>query len=223
MSKLEAVIFDLDGTLVDSAPDIRQAVNLMLNDAGRPPLSLEAIKSFVGDGAMALCQRALEATGGLPEPDVFPHVQKFIGHLRKAKADPAQIYPKVRETLELLKEKELKIGMCTNKTEGLTLKLLEDLDLLRYFAFIAGGDTFTVHKPNPAHLLGVIEALDVPPTSCVYIGDGPADLTTATRALVPCVIITHGYSRGVENDPSVTLINHFDDLMPTLLSMGYEV
>ena len=223
MEKLDAILFDLDGTLLDSAPDIRQGINLMLKDQGRDPISLEQVKSFIGDGSMELCRRALEATGGVPSDDLFPFVQTFIAHYRQVKPDPQQVFPHVREALEMLKTKGIKMGICTNKTETSTLFILEQLDLINYFAFIAGGDTFTVHKPHPGHIQGVLEALEADPLRTVFIGDGPNDVVACARANIPCIVVTHGYSQDYESLGGTVLMSGFDDLEKTIKGMSYEI
>ncbi|MGE4352125.1 MAG: phosphoglycolate phosphatase [Bdellovibrionales bacterium] len=222
MKKLEALLFDLDGTLLDSAPDILQGMNRMLADNGRAPISLEQLKSFIGDGMMPLCKRSLEATGGVPEGDIFPYVQAFIAHYRQVKPDPSQIFPYVREALEKLKAKGVKLGVCTNKNEGPTLYLLEALDLIKYFGFVAGGDTFTVHKPNPGHILGVLEALDVSPAAAVFVGDGVNDVVAAGRANLPCIVVSHGYARDYEELGGSILIDGMDKLEAAIKELGFQ-
>lgn len=223
MSKCEAILFDLDGTLLHSAPDIRQAVNQMLADEGRPPLSLEQVTSFIGDGMMPLCRKALEATGGLPSDDIFPYVQKFITYYRNVKPDPQQVLPYVRETLASLQAQGIKLGVCTNKNESATIDLLKQLDLLRYFGFVAGGDTFTVHKPNPGHIFGVIEALQASLDTTVYVGDGLNDVIACQRAGLPCIVVTHGYAQDYESMEATILIDGFDKLPEALAQIGYPL
>lgn len=223
MNKLEAILFDLDGTLLDSAPDIRQAVNLMLQDEGRAQLTLDQVKSFIGDGMMPLCRKAFEATGGVPTGDLFPFVQSFITYYRKVKPDPQQIFPHVREALDLFRDKQIKMGICTNKSEEATLQLLEQLDLLRYFGFVAGGDTFMVHKPNPGHITGVIEALEASLKGTVFVGDGPNDVVACQKAGIPCIVVTHGYSQDYESMGATSLIGGFNELAPAISKLGYEV
>lgn len=222
MRQIQGLIFDLDGTLLDSAPDLRQAVNLMLAQQSRRPLTLEEVKGLIGDGAMALVQRALAMTGGEPE-DVFPFVQQFIGHYRNIKADPSQIYPHVVPILEKYHGAGVKLGVCTNKQESASYRVLEQLGLRRYFEFIAGGDTFPVHKPNPEHLYGVITALDVPREGCVFIGDGINDVRAARGAKIPCIVVTHGYGMEKSEDLNAdSVIAGFDELPTALAGLGYE-
>jgi len=223
MQKLDAILFDLDGTLLDSAPDLRQGINLLLAEEGRSQLSLEQVKSFIGNGAMELCRLAFAATGGEPAGDLFPYVQRYIKHTRKVAPDPQQIFPHVRETLEDLKKAGLKLGICTNKNEAPTTELLDRLGLIQYFAYIAGGDTFTVHKPHPGHILGVLEALQADPARTVFVGDGPNDVIACAKANLPCIVVTHGYSQDYDSMGASKLINGFDELVPAVREMGFQV
>ncbi|NTU76898.1 MAG: HAD-IA family hydrolase [Alphaproteobacteria bacterium] len=223
MPRLQGLIFDLDGTLLDSAPDLRQAINLMLAELSLSPLTLEEVKTMTGDGAMAFVQRALVATGKTPPPDIFPLVQNFIGHYRNIKPDPAQIYPGVIDLLKSYGKAGVKFGVCTNKQESATYRILEELNLRRYFEFIAGGDTFPTHKPNPDHLRGVIMGMDVEPEGCVFVGDGPNDVLAARGAKIPCVIITHGYGGIDDTLKTDRLIARFDELSQTLKDLGYTL
>lgn len=223
MQKLEAVLFDLDGTLINSAPDIRQGVNQMLREEGRQPLSLEQVTSFIGDGAMPLCRRALEATGGMPTDDIYPYVQKYIKYRRLAKPDPAQIYPYAIETLDHLRKHGIKIGLCTNMNEGPATALLDGLNMLSYFSFIAGGDTFTVHKPHPGHILGALEAMAASPSGAIFVGDGPNDVIASERAGIPCIVVTHGYAMDIEELGPIPTIKGFEEFDNTLAVVGFEI
>jgi len=223
MEKLEAILFDLEGTLLDSTYDIRQGVNLMLKDQDRPPLSLEQVKSFIGEGMMELCRRSLEATGGVPTDDLYPFVQKLITHYRAVRPDPQQIYPHVRDFLEQFKKLNIKMGICTNKNEAATLAILEELDLLRYFGFVAGGDTYTVHKPHPGHLQGVLDALGTTAKQSVFVGDGPNDVAASVRADMNCIIVTHGSKTELDDMDFPTVITEFDELLEAVKGLGYEI
>ena len=223
MPRLQGLIFDLDGTLLDSAPIIRQAMNKMLHEESRRPLTLDEVKNIVGEGLMEAVLRAFKLTGDALVQDSFPYVQRFIQYYRGAKADPAQIYPHVISTLEFYSKAGVKLGVCTNKQEGSTYQVLEELGLKRYFTFIAGGDTFTVHKPNPDHVYGVITGLDVPRESCVFIGDGRNDILAAHGAKIPCIVVTHGYGEEDSNADADALIGGFDELPETLEKLGYNL
>jgi phosphoglycolate phosphatase len=222
MPKLQGLIFDLDGTLVDSAPDIRQALNATLAEQGRRGLTLDEVKSMVGDGMLTTMQRAFAATGAaLGDDESYLRFQSFVGHYRGQKADAAQIYPHVRPTLEAFRGEGVKLGICTNKQEASTHKLLGDLDLERYFAFIAGGDTFPTHKPHPDHVKGVIERLEVPASGCVMVGDSVNDVRAAQGAGIPCLVVTQGYGIEVEGLGADGLIGGFNELRAALRALGF--
>ncbi len=222
MFQLQGLIFDLEGTLLDGAVDLRQALNMLLNEHGRPVQSLDAVKTMMTNGSMQLVQRAFESTGGMPGKDVFPFVQKFIKYYHEVKADPAQIYPHVIQTLEKYFNAGVKLGICTNKQEAATYKVLKELGLFRYFEFIAGGDTFPVHKPNPEHVYGVITALDVPKDGCVFVGDGPNDIRAARGAKIPCVLVTQSYGEDEARPQGADeVIGDLGDLEMALSKLGY--
>ena len=220
MPSLQGLIFDLDGTLVDSAPDVRQALNTVLRTHGRRPLTLEEIKALSGDGLLVQLQRAFAVTGDA-EPNPMNAFQEFITAYRALMPDPAQIYPDVRETLERYHKLGVKLGVCTNKQEAATLRLLDQLDLSRYFEFIAGGDTFPTHKPNPDHVYGVLSALDVEPETCVMIGDSPNDIAASHGAKIPCIAVTHGYALDAHKLGADAVIEGFSGLEKALKTLGF--
>ncbi len=222
MPRLQSVLFDLDGTLLDSAPDIAQALNKMLAENGREGLPVDTVKTFIGDGAMETCRRALKATGGVPGDDLFPYVQRFILNYRSLPPDPAQIFPGVPDMLSELNKAGVKLAVCTNKQEAATKGLLDQLSLLRYFAFIAGGDTFPVHKPHPGHITGILEALEANRTGAVFVGDGPNDTRACERAGIPCVVVTHGYGQDYDSLKADAKIADAAALLPKLREMGWD-
>lgn len=223
MPLLQGLIFDLDGTLVDSAPDIRQALNLTLKTHGRRPLALNEVKNLIGDGFLTTLGKAFAATGeAIPDSESYVRFQEFIAHYREQKPDPAQIYPHARETLESFHNAGVRLGICTNKQEASTHDLLDALGLKRYFTFIAGGDTFPVHKPNPGHITGVIEKLSVPAPHCAMIGDGPHDVAAARGAGIHCLVVTHGYGGDFDRLGASGLIAGFRELPQALKKLGFE-
>ena len=220
---LAGVIFDLDGTLVDSAPDIRNAINAYLQTQDRRPLTLDEVKRAVGDGAMQLVERALALTGAKSSHDgLLEHVQSFIRIYRDIAPDPAQIYPGIIATLDAFKADAVALGVCTNKPEAATHKLLDSLKLKPYFGAVAGGDTFQVHKPNPEHLRGVIDMLGVAVPHCVMVGDSSNDLAAAHGLGIPCILVDYGYGSDVAALPAEAIINDMKLLRPTLVRLGFS-
>lgn len=220
---LAGVIFDLDGTLVDSAPDIRNALNEYLRGIGRRSLTLDEVKAALGDGAIALCQRALGLTGGnVDHTALVEHVHNFVAIYRAISADPAQIYPGVVETLRYFRARNVALGLCTNKPEAATHKLLDDLELRQYFGAVAGGDTFMVHKPDPGHIRGVIERLGVAVQHCVMVGDSVNDLAAARGLNIPCVWVDYGYGGNSAILQADASINDFAALPEILAKLGFS-
>ena len=214
------LVFDLDGTLIDSAPDLRAALNEMLRERGRAPLSLAQVRQMIGDGAAALVARALAASGADPAAaaDALPRF------LQLYEADAVRLtrpYPGVPETLAALRRRGYRTAICTNKPQHATHTVLEGLGLLALFDGIAGGDRFAVKKPDPGHLLGLIGALGGAPDRAVMIGDGENDAAAAHGAGVPLVLMRYGYARV---DPASlaadALLDRFDDLPAALDRLG---
>jgi len=188
------LVFDLDGTLVDSAPDLRAALNEMLRERGRPPLSLPQVKRMIGDGAPALVARALAASGTDPA-DAASALPRFIELYEADAVRLTQPYPAVPETLLALRRRGYRTAICTNKPQHATVTVLEGLGLLPLFDGIAGGDRFAVRKPDPGHLLGLIGAVDARPEAAAMIGDSENDAAVARSAGLPLVLMRYGYAR----------------------------
>jgi phosphoglycolate phosphatase len=211
------VIFDLDGTLIDSAPDLHHAVNRMLADLGGAPLSLAQVRSMVGDGASLLIERSLAASG-CSTADQGQALRSFLAFYAQDPVAHTQLFPGVAETLERLTEQGILLALCTNKPEALTRDILERLQLTRYFAQVAGGDTFPFRKPDPRMLLRLLEPAGTAPARALLVGDSEVDAATASAAGVPFILVSYGYHRSsLEEIGSRAVI---DDLrmLPALLA-----
>ena len=220
--RFDAVIFDLDGTLVDTAPDILAYLNEMLFELGRPGLDLGEVRPMIGDGVRSLMIRAFEASGGIPESLDIDDL--FRRYLERYSAEPARVsqpYPAMVETLEALAGAGLSLGICTNKPQLPTGRLLARFDLDRFFAAAIGGDALPIKKPDPAHLLAVLERLDVDPARAVLIGDSATDLKTARAADVPCILVSFGYTAVPASALGADrVIDHAGELIPTLTNLS---
>lgn len=222
MPLLQGLIFDLDGTLMDSAPDLRHSVNLTLKAHSRRLLSLEEVTDMVGDGMLALLKRAFAATGEpVDDAQSYSFFQEFLTHYRSQKPDPSQIYPHVLDVLQHFQNAGVKLGICTNKQEAATHQLLEELNMKKYFTFIAGGDTFPVHKPNPGHVIGAIKNLGVPAANCVMVGDSSNDVLAAHGADIPSIVVTYGYGGNLQQIGAKSLIQDFSELPAALHELGF--
>jgi len=188
------LICDLDGTLVDSAPDLTSAVNDLLAEAARPPLSEAAVRRMVGDGVPKLVERALTASGGLPEAGALAdYVARYLGFYESRLTELTRPYPGAVETLSELKSTGWRLAICSNKPEGPSRHILAALGLDNLFEAVAGGDTFAVKKPDPGHVRGVLDALGAAPDEAVMLGDSLNDVLAARGAGLPVIAIANGY------------------------------
>ena len=188
------LIFDLDGTLIDSAPDLATALNALLAELDCPPLALEQVRRLVGDGAPTLVARALQTAGARFEPETYESLLERYRALYLAHAtEKTRVYPQVPETLQGLREAGYRTVVCTNKIQDSTLLVLEAFDLARYFDGVAGGDVVPARKPDPAHLLAGLKLIGGAPEQAVMIGDGINDVTAAKAAGIPVLVLPSGY------------------------------
>lgn len=208
-----AVIFDLDGTLVDTAPDLMRATNHVLEGLGRRAISMDEVRVFVGHGARALLTRGLTATGGLPENyDVEPDYRRFVEFYSGNIADGSEPFPGVVRLLERLRSEGFGLGVCTNKLEGLSVQLLDALDLSRHFGSVVGPDTLGVAKPDPRPFREAVARLGLVAPRAIMIGDSETDVMTARNAGVPVIGVPFGYTpRPVSEFGPDRMISHFDE------------
>src|SRR5882724_5638654 len=164
------LVFDLDGTLVDSVPDLRAALNEMLRERGHPPLSPTEVKRMVGDGAPAMIARALAASGGDPA-GAAGALARFLDIYEANAVRLTRPYPGVPETLAALRRLGYHTAVCTNKPQRATMAVIEGLGFLPLFDAIAGGNRFPVKKPDPGHLFGLLCELVAGVEATVMIGD----------------------------------------------------
>jgi phosphoglycolate phosphatase len=189
------VVFDLDGTLVDTAPDLVATLNWLLDREGLPPLPYEAARNVAGGGARSLIERGLAVEGRRLEPNqidllVADFVAEYTAHI----ADRSRPFPGLEAALDALAHAGCRLAVCTNKLERLSMQLLDKLGLSRHFATICGGDTFGMQKPDPELLRRTIARAGGIAPSTVMVGDSSADIALARAAGVPVVVVDFGYS-----------------------------
>ena len=210
------VVFDLDGTLIDSAPDMHRAVNLMLADLGCAPLTLPDIRSMVGDGASALIARALAARQCV-SADPTEALTQFLEHYEKEPTAFTRTFAGVAETLGRLQATGLTLAVCTNKPTRLTTMILERLEIDHFFTRVVAGDSMPFRKPDPRALMEVVNGFGTPKAATIMVGDSEVDAATAHSAGVPFVLMTYGYHRGpIEDISSIATLDHFRELATLL-------
>lgn len=196
---VDAVLFDLDGTLIDTIPDLHAAVCAMLRDMGRPELSLEVVSHFVGRGMHNLVRRSL--AGSLEAADDVSPVppealDSFRRHYARENGRNAQLYPGVLEGLDALKKLGVPMAVITNKPHAFTVPLLELTGLSAYFDVVVGGDVLPRVKPDPMALIWVCGRLDVSPARVLFIGDSINDFRAARAAGCHVFLLPYGYNEG---------------------------
>ncbi|WP_342635140.1 phosphoglycolate phosphatase [Tepidamorphus gemmatus] len=209
-------VFDLDGTLVDSAPDLLAALDAAMTAAGFAVLPRDFALATVGHGARAMIEAALRAIAVEPTPDlVQPMHAHFLAHYEANIAVGTRPFPGVEAALDRLAAEGVRLAVCTNKYESLTLKLLAELGLTDRFAAIVGADTLSVRKPDPGHVLGTIARAGGDPGRAIMVGDSRADIDAAKAAKVPVIAVDFGYTPVPVADLGPDhVISGFDALYP---------
>ena len=190
-----AVILDLDGTLIDSARDLLEALNHVLAQQGRRRADLHEVHMMMGHGALHLLDKGLAATGGVPSEGVHEAlVESFLEYYEAHIAVYTRPIPGVVETQAALRESGHKLAVCTNKMQHFADKVLDALELGTFFETVVGGGATGFYKPDPEHLGAVLERLGLGPDGAVMVGDGINDVAAAQALDMPVVVVTYGYS-----------------------------
>jgi phosphoglycolate phosphatase len=207
-----AVIFDLDGTLVDSAPDIATALNKALAKDGLPPLALPEVKAMVGSGARRLVERALGAKASA-DVSVETTLREFLEAYRARPAHDTRLYAGALELLETLHRDGVRLGIATNKPTDLTHAIVNALGVLKLFRAVTGSAPGVALKPEPDLLRTCLTELGVVPQAAVMVGDSGADAGAAKAAGMRCVLVRHGYSaEAVDGLGADAVIDGFGDM-----------
>ncbi|WP_185982798.1 HAD hydrolase-like protein [Aureimonas mangrovi] len=187
-------VFDLDGTLVDSAPDLAASLNHCLRGAGMDEIGLDDIRPNAGKGVRVMLEYAYDRAGVPLDEDLrAAHTERFLAHYQAHIADLSQPFPGTVEMLERLAACGVVMAVCTNKFEGLARSLLDALGLSCHFATVCGADTFARRKPDPIHLLGTIERAGSNAARAVMIGDTMTDIDAAFACGIPSILADFGY------------------------------
>jgi phosphoglycolate phosphatase len=217
-----AVVFDLDGTLVDTAVDLHLVLTELMAEEALPTPPLEAIRAMVGDGAKALLERAFAAAGVAPGPERLDRLYaRFLERYTEQPCRGSTLYPGAAEVLASLAASGCALGLCTNKPQRPSELLLEALGVLHRFGAVVGGDVLPVRKPDPAHLAATLDRLGATPaTSSVMVGDSRNDALTARALGVPCVLVTFGYTTVPARDLGAdAVIDRLDELPAALAAL----
>ena len=208
------LVFDLDGTLIDTAPDLVDTLNVMLAREGLAPVPYETARNFIGGGARAMIARGIEAEGRvMPQAKLEQMFAEFIAHYSEHVADRSRPFPGLIDALDELAAGGYRFAVCTNKLERLSLLLLDALALSRRFEAICGQDTFGMQKPDPEVLRRTIKAAGGSLQRAIMIGDSGTDIRTAQAAGVPVIAVDFGYSdRPVAEFNPDRIISHFAQL-----------
>lgn len=208
----KAVIMDLDGTLIDSAPDIAAALNLAFQDEGMAPFSLDEVRFMIGGGVPKLVERAFDARQ-LPHDEKLTNViAGVMKHYSAQPADNTVIYEGVELTLKTLRERGLKVGLCTNKPQSITELALKQLKMTDYFDAIVGGTADTPRKPDPLTLKMCVDQLGMSVDDCLLVGDSGADKGAAAALSMTVFLVEYGYCKTPVSElgPDATLAKMTD-------------
>lgn len=189
------VAFDLDGTLVDTAPDLIAVLNAMLVEADRSPVSYAAARRLIGGGAEALLRHGFEASGAALDPARLPDMtERFVHRYLERIAQESRAFDGVEEALDDLAEAGALLCVCTNKLTRLSVALLDQLGLVDRFAAVVGPDQTSARKPDAAHFHDAVRAAGGDPGRALLVGDSETDVSTARAAGVPSVVVSFGYT-----------------------------
>jgi phosphoglycolate phosphatase len=213
------VVFDLDGTMIDTAPDLITSLNHTIAVADLAPVDFNDLTHLVGQGARVMIRRAFDLRGKpLDDGAVEPLLARFLDHYKAEMPGHSRVYDGLLESFARLESSGMRLAMCTNKLGELAYPLIEKLGLAGRFVAMTAGDTFAVRKPDARHLLGTIEQAGGDPARAVMIGDSVNDILAAKNAGVASIAVTFGYSDvPVDTLDPTAVIAHFDELTVDLV------
>jgi phosphoglycolate phosphatase len=212
------LVFDLDGTLVDTAPDLVAATNHVLEHVGVPPVDVDGLRPWIGQGAKQMIEMAIGPAGAKLTPEDHDQLlERYLAYYAENIAVSSRPFEGAVAALERFQAAGVKLAVCTNKMEKMSKTLLAELDLARYFTVIAGRDTFDAFKPHTSHLLETIHAAGGHAARAIMIGDTGIDIATAKAANVPVIAVTFGYTdTPVREFSPDAVIDHYRYLEPAI-------
>ena len=207
------ILFVLDGTLIDSAPDLVGTLNIILKPHGRTTLTISAVKKLVGNGARALLERGCKETGA-PAENLDALTVEFIETYVPNCAVLSRPFSGVIETLDTFANSGYRMAVCTNKPQAPSEPILTELGLMQYFEVVVGGDFFPMRKPDPQHLLGALQLMDAPENPAIMVGDSYNDVASARNAGMPVIVVTYGYTTTPAHElGGDILVDHFSEIV----------
>ncbi|PTW60909.1 phosphoglycolate phosphatase [Breoghania corrubedonensis] len=216
------LVFDLDGTLVDTAPDLLASLNTVLEARSLGPIPMDGLSKLVGQGARVMLQRGFDMAGEHLDPaEMEVLFSAFLEHYSQNIAVASRPFPGMETALDRFSEAGWKLAVCTNKLEGLARKLLEELGMTSRFATIIGGDTFAKPKPDAMPILGAIDRCGGDPSRALMVGDSITDIDAARAARIPVIAVDFGYTPVpvTELGPD-RVISSFDALWPAVQDLA---
>lgn len=215
------VVFDLDGTLVDTGPDLTAALNHALGVLGRRDVDEESVKEMVGLGARKLLERGLEATGVMTDELIEAGVQPFLDFYAANICVRSKPYPAIEAAMDELAGAGVTLSVCTNKPQRLSELLIDALGWSGRFAAVLGADRVPQRKPHPSHVLSTIEAAGGDPRSAAFVGDSIVDVTAAKAAAIPVIAVSFGFpDRPAGTLGADAVIDSYAELIPALRRLG---
>jgi phosphoglycolate phosphatase len=214
---VDLLIFDLDGTLIDSKDDLAHSVNATRSHLGLPPLEHDTVSSYVGNGAPVLMRRALGPEAS--EAEVQRALEYFLAHYEEHKLDCTRAYPGIPEALETLKREGVRLAVLTNKPVRISGRILEGLGLRDYFARVYGGNSFEQKKPDPIGVHTLLSEMRVEPESALMVGDSSVDVRTARNAGIRVMGVTYGFQpESFTDDPPDMMVDRAEDIARTVIA-----
>jgi len=222
LKQIRAVLFDLDGTLLHTSPDLAAAATAALGECGLPDVDAKLVENFVGKGIDVLLQRCLRHLGRPESGPVFERLRDvYMRHYEFLNGEYATRYPGVFEGLNAMRDLGMKLGVCTNKTSRFTGPLLERAGMSGYFSVVVSGDTAPKKKPDAAPILYACDALRLTPAEVLMVGDSGNDAGAARAAGSPVFIVPYGYNEGepVQNIDSDGIVENLAEVAALFLSI----